>query len=99
MRLPTALVAWLWLVTSATPATVSPRHHESMLAGKSVPSGLVQALAAGGPKDEYTMTEQTEVLLDGKACKYADVPNDAQITLMEVSKDRVVLKVYFRRKK
>jgi hypothetical protein len=70
-----------------------------VLAGKPVPSALVKTFAPAEPKDEFTMSDQTEVQLDGKACKYADVPNDAQITLLEVSKDRVILKIHFRTKK
>jgi hypothetical protein len=59
----------------------------------------VKALTPGEAADGFTMTDQTEVQLDGRACKYADVPKDAQITLLEVSKDRVILKIHFRSKK
>lgn len=49
------------------------------------------------PKDEWVVTEQTEVKLDGKPCALADVPPGAEIVLLEVdSKQRVVKKLHFR---
>jgi hypothetical protein len=53
--------------------------------------------ARRGP--ELLLTEATEVLLDGKACRYADVPETAEIVLLEVSADRTeIRKIHFRSK-
>ena len=99
LRLTTALVACLCFVTAATATTGSPRPRDSVLAGKPMPSGLAKAVGGSEADEGFTLTDQTEIQLDGKACKYADVPKDAQITLLEVSKDRVILKIHFRSKK
>ena len=46
------------------------------------------------------MTDETEVLLNGTACQYKDVPDHATIVRMEVGLDRkTVLRVYFRTRK
>jgi hypothetical protein len=46
---------------------------------------------------EFVITEQTEVLLDGKPCKYQDVFGNARIVRMEVAEDKkTVLKIHFR---
>jgi hypothetical protein len=50
-----------------------------------------------GIPTDYVMTAETEVLLNGKPCKYSAVPANASIVLMEVAADRkTVLKVHFR---
>jgi hypothetical protein len=49
---------------------------------------------------EFVVTEQTEILLDGKPCKYQDVARDARIVRMEVAEDKkTVLKIHFRTRK
>jgi hypothetical protein len=54
---------------------------------------------APSPKDQYQITEQTDVTLDGRACRYADVPASAGIVKMEVAADgTTVLKIHFRRR-
>jgi hypothetical protein len=52
-------------------------------------------------KQEFRITDQTEVELDGHPCKYKDVPNDAVIVLLEVASDsqKAILKIHFRSKK
>jgi hypothetical protein len=46
---------------------------------------------------EYAVTEKTEILLDGKPCRYEAVPGTATIERMEVAPDgKTVLRVYFR---
>ena len=48
-------------------------------------------------RSEYVLTRQTEVLLNGKPCKYENVPADARIVRMEVAADKkTVLKIHFR---
>jgi hypothetical protein len=49
------------------------------------------------PKDQYQITDQTEVILDGRSCRYAEVPAGAGIIKMEVAGDgTTVLKIHFR---
>lgn len=48
-------------------------------------------------KDSFVITEQTEVQVDGKPCRYGEVPAGAAIVLLEVAADgRTVMKVHFR---
>jgi hypothetical protein len=49
---------------------------------------------------ELVISDDTEVKLDGKACKYEDIPESAEVILLEVSRDKkAVLKLHFRSKK
>ena len=49
---------------------------------------------------ELVISDDTEVKLDGKACKYEDIPESAEVILLEVSADKkAVLKLHFRSKK
>jgi hypothetical protein len=79
------------------------------VAGRGTRSGGPPAQAAGlsalarqqaaGPeaRSEFVMTDQTEVLLNGKPCKYAEVPGHASIVRMELAADnKTVLKIHFR---
>jgi hypothetical protein len=61
-------------------------------------SALAREQAAGREtQSEFVMTDQTEVLLNGKPCKYADVPGDARIVRMELAADnKTVRKIHFR---
>jgi hypothetical protein len=51
-------------------------------------------------KDEFRITEQTQVRLNGHQCKYEDVPPDAVITHLEVDSEgnRAILRIHFRSK-
>jgi hypothetical protein len=51
----------------------------------------------GEAEPEFVVTRGTVVLLNGKPCRYEDVPSHARIVRMEVAADKkTVLKVYFR---
>jgi len=45
-----------------------------------------------------TINPMTEVKLDGRSCKYEDVPTDAEIVLLDVHR-KLVRKIHFRTKK
>ena len=62
------------------------------------PPSLAPGRVAGpATASEFVVTEQTEVLLDGKACRYADVPARATVLRMEVAPDgKTVLRIQFR---
>jgi hypothetical protein len=85
-------------------ASLTPRP-DSLLPGRDVPAslaislppGLAQTASAPSPRDQYQVTDQTEVTLDGRLCRYADVPAGAGIVKMEVASDgTTVLKIHFR---
>ncbi len=102
-RLTLTLVAWMSLVATGT-ASVAPQKAFLVTSGDLPPLRLAKLPApatepAIGLRSnaEFVMTERTEVVLNGKACKYADVPAKARIVRMEVAADRkTVLKIHFR---
>lgn len=107
-RLTLTLVAWLGVVSvvsaSLTPRKESPRWvnyvpraQPARIAKGSTP---VPEPGAPGGQAEFVMTERTEVFLNGKPCKYRDVPGHASILRMELAADKkTVLKVHFRTRK
>jgi hypothetical protein len=102
-RLTLALAVWISLVgvAAASLAPLKQSREEiwqaraaDLLAKAAKPSG---ALVSRQP---FQVTEQTEVLLDGRPCRYAEVPSTAVIIKMEVAEDKTtVLKVHFRTRK
>jgi hypothetical protein len=104
-RLALALAVWMSLVGVAA-ASLEPRK-ESLSPRADVWQPQAATLPAGpkqppkqGSNPQFQVTEQTEVLLDGKPCQYAEVPASAVIIKMEVAEDKTtVLKVHFRTRK
>jgi hypothetical protein len=105
-RLTIALVSWISLV-SVVSASLTPRK-ESPMGDKGVVQARASKLlarapeqtAGGGTKSEFVLTDRTEVLLNGKPCKYAEVPAHASIEHMEVAADKkTVLKIHFHTRK
>jgi hypothetical protein len=95
-RLALALCALLGLVSPAF-ATLSPRRAEAPGPISQAQADLVPKLTAQEPRAEYQVTDRTEVLLNGRPCRYQDVPGAASIILMEVSPDKTtILKIHFR---
>jgi hypothetical protein len=64
-------------------------------------SALAREQAAGRDSpSEFVVTDRTEVLLNGKPCRYADVPGHATIVRMEVAADnKTVLRIHFQTRK
>jgi hypothetical protein len=109
IRLTIALAVWICLV-SVAPASPAPRREprigDSLLAQASrrstqaVQQQAARKAAGAEVQPEYVLTQETEILLDGKPCKYEDVPATASIVKMEVAADRkTVLRVRFRSRK
>jgi hypothetical protein len=102
-RLTLALAVWISLV-SAAPASLASRQDRLRSGNDALrspaPRPTVEArhqTAVPAADSDYTVTEQTEVLLNDKACRYEAVPANAVIERMEVAPDRkTVLRVYFR---
>ena len=64
---------------------------------KPLPPDVVQAAYPPSRNDEFRITSQTEVLLNGRPCCYAEVPRNAGVVKMEVSSDnQTVLRIQFR---
>lgn len=98
-----SLTALLCLVTTAM--TSPARSNDTRTLGRELPPSVVRAIspeifksASGtGQKEEFRITYETEIVLDGRPCKYRDVPSNAVILKMEVGTDKkTVLKIHFR---
>jgi hypothetical protein len=103
IRLTLTLAVWMVLVpvasASVTPRSERPAYDNPALRNLAVkPRGeVLRSLPAKETTQDFTLTEQTEVLLDGKPCRFQDLPAQATIVGMEVAADRkTVLKVRFR---
>jgi hypothetical protein len=100
-----AVAAWLSFVSVATASLAQPR--KSALPGKELARALATRVSPEVAKQvvpeaepEFSVTEQTEILLDGRPCAYKDVPADASILKMEVAVDKkTALKIHFRSRK
>ena len=97
-RLTMALVLTLSFLPPAI-ASVTPRAERSKLGSQAAP-GLLKEKAPPDKDEGLVITEKTEVKLDGKSCQYEQVPNGADIVLLEVAADKkVILRIHFRSKK
>jgi hypothetical protein len=94
MRSLFTLIICLALVSSAR-ATLSPVHRSSL--HEREPRALVSSLPARIGDSPYRVTEQTEVKLNGRTCKFHEVPSTAKIILMEIDSDvsRNILRIHF----
>jgi hypothetical protein len=95
-------------LASLSPRTVPPPADDKLTTplasalpqDRPLPPDLLRTAYPRERDDEYRVTSQTEVFLDGRPCVYADVPKNAGIVRMEVSSDgQTVLKILFRSKK
>jgi hypothetical protein len=102
-RLILALVTWISIV-SASSASLAPRKFPSVLGNEvfqarasQLPARPSQQAAGQVSLGEFVVTERTEILLNGKPCRYEEIPGHASIVRMEVAADRkTVLKIHFR---
>jgi len=104
-RLTLALAAWMGLISVI--GASAPSRQESPLFSQKIAQALPK-LAAKAPEQEtrktkntqFVLTAQTEILLNGKPCRYEEVPGHATIYKMEVAEDeKTVLKIHFRTQK
>jgi hypothetical protein len=57
-------------------------------------------VAGGAPQSEFILTVGTAFLLNGKPCRYEEIPDYASIVQMDVAADKkTVLKIHFRTRK
>jgi hypothetical protein len=110
-RLTWVLAVWIGLTATASASLTPPRdslllpRKEALLLDRAAPPAPTAGPAARavepemgqGVRPQFALTEQTAVLLDGKPCRYQDVPANARIVHMEVAEDRTtVLTIHFR---
>jgi hypothetical protein len=106
MRPLWALVVLL-CVLSPAPASLAGRKEPPVFdrtppaaEARSLPATVAREVLAPRARPQYQLTEETEVVLDGRPCKYRDVPGNVSIIRMEVGPDeKTILKIHFRTRK
>jgi hypothetical protein len=105
-RVILALAAWMSVVATVSASLTPPKEPPAF--GKEFDQVQAPMLSAKALKlvvkqsaiSEFVVTDQTEIVLDGRLCRYAEVPAHATIMRIEVAADKVtVLKIHFRTKK
>ena len=104
IRLSLVLTVFLGCLSSASASRSHPREPRLPKAPlhETIDSVLTaaQQVAAALPQPEYMLTEATEVKLNGRSIKYNDVPETAQIILLEVGPDqKTIRRIHFALKK
>lgn len=91
------LLVSVTLLPTAT-ASLSPRQRPSVRTN--LPAHVLASFhrTPAASNDEFRLTEKTEVLLDGRPCRYKDVPDGATIILLETAtnESKEILKIHFR---
>lgn len=95
IRWMATLVVSLLLLSPACASLDRKEHpgHSSLIPLKSLLSP-----SAGANNDEYRITEKTEVLLDGRPCRFDKIPKEATIILMETmtNESKEISRIHFR---
>jgi hypothetical protein len=103
IRLTLALAIGMNVVPTAAASLAPPK--EPPRFGKPAPPARTPKplteprvpVADRGTTPEFVLTAQTEVLLNGKPCKYEMIPGHARIVLLELAADnKTVVKIHFR---
>jgi hypothetical protein len=105
-RLTLALAVWMSLA-SAGSASVPPRKDPPVFdkdARRAVdpplPARTLGQSERRNSLSDFVVTDQTEVLLDGKPCRYEAVAGDVVIVRITVAADKkTVLSIHFRTRK
>jgi hypothetical protein len=93
---------WMLVVAvslgSLNTATASLSRKDQPNLRKSLPTKSLDSLNLTPNPDDYRVTANTEVLLDGKPCRYEEVPNGVTIILMEIvsNENKEILKLHFK---
>lgn len=110
-RLTLIFAAFLCSLPAAS-ASLSPRNDAPPLGKSLLPTTAKDAKAnldgiASAPapepkqeKQDFVITDATEVKLDGHMCKFQDVPGTATVVSLDVASDKkTILKIHFASKK
>ncbi len=103
-RLTLALAVWMGAASLGS-ASLTPRKDTEKWSKELAQTVKITALAKETvveepSSSEFTVSEQTEILLNGKPCHYTRIPANAAILRMEVAPDRkTAVRIYFRTRK
>jgi hypothetical protein len=99
MRCLFAFVAFMVFLPFAN-ATIA-LHKEPARREEVASRAFAQSLPVRAEDRAYQITEETEILLNGRKCQYHEVPNTATIIHMEIDSEdsRIILCIHFRDRK
>jgi hypothetical protein len=98
VRLILALSLLLCCLPTARATTVAPKH-EPDIKKKDLPPPEIKEEDQQKEDGELILNEDTEVQLDGKACKYENLPADVEIVVLDLASDhKTIKKIHFRTK-
>ena len=92
--IPVLLVSLLYL----SPVHASLGRKKRPAVDKHIPIKSVASLPTAPSNDEFRITPATEVLLDGRPCRYEQVPDNATILLLETvsNESKEIARIHFR---
>ena len=95
------MVRWLSAVALAAAslpalAAASPGNRQATESPPPVRKAPPDKTAAAGDRDQFDLDRESEVLLDGRPSRYQDIPPDAVIQRMEVTREGVIVRIHFR---
>jgi hypothetical protein len=84
-------------LTCLSPATASLARKAPSEIKKNLPLEILKPFCSAVSNDEFRLTATTEVLLDGRPCRYNEVPPGATILLLELASNesKEIVKVHF----
>lgn len=88
------------LVLSSASASLDRREPRA-LTERFPPRVLLSSSRPDAKNDEYRITKETEVLLDGRPCRFEQIPKDATIVLLETvtNESKEISRIHFRSKR
>jgi hypothetical protein len=94
------MIRWMTILLVSlcylSPAWASLDRKAPVAANKLLPIKALSSLAE--KNDDFRITAQTEVLLDGRPCRYEQVPDGAMIVLLETvsNESKEIARIHFR---
>jgi|SRR6516165_4558563 hypothetical protein len=78
-------------------ATASLARRKPREIKRNIPDKLLESFRPAPASNEFRLTAKTEVLLDGRPCRYEDVPDGATIILLETATNwsKEIVKIHF----
>ena len=96
------LIRWMLVLLVSllhlTPVHASLGRKKHPAADKHIPIKKVASLPTASANDEFRIMPSTEVLLDGRPCRYEKIPNSATIILLETvsNESKEIVRIHFR---
>lgn len=91
------VLVFLASATILSPATATLSRKQRPDVRKNLPPKIIESFARVPASDDFRVTAKTEVLLNGRPCRYEEVPDGATILLLETAtnESKEILKIHF----